>query len=277
MYSSQLSQGASSETTIAVFTPTPTPGAGLSTVPESHDPDSSPPDYYQLYNGQKPPSSSDITVTNMTFEEKEQLSASPEIEKQPHPPAEVEHNGVPPQLDRTDSNAITLDNTSSAPEKEPHPPPPETLEHNGSPPQVHTDGGGNSMGNRETPNSNKLEHAPSQNQPHPPAETLKHNGSLPHIQTNSDSITVVSREIQGNDKTTDNAVTNGAAGVDAILAATNSEGSKTRETIHPRKKKGFMKGLFGKQKKPRTDSQKRLLSSQSSVTTPGDRYGYYFP
>ena len=273
MYSSQLSQGTSSEITIAVFTPTPTPGAGLSTVPESHDPDSSPPDYYQLYNGQKPPSSSsgDITVTNAAFEEKEQLSASPEIEKQPHPPAEVEHNGVPPHMDHTDNNnTSTLDDASSPPEKEPHPPA-ETLEHNGSPPQVQANGGDSSTVSRETLNSNTLEHAPSQNQPHPPAETLEHNGSLPHIQTSSD---VVNREIQGNDKSNDNTVTNGATGVDAgNLAATNSEGDQTRETIHPRKKKGFIKGLFGKQKKPRTDSQKRLLNSQSSVTTP-DRYGY---
>ena len=266
MYSSQLSQGASSETTIAVFTPTPTPGAGLSVVPESHDPNGSPPDYYQLYNRQKPQSSSDVTVT-VSFEEKEQLSTSPEIEKQPLPPAEVDYNGASPQLHHTD-DPNTLEHESSASKNEPYPPA-ETLEHNGSPPQIQSDGG---SVNREAVSSNRLEHATfSENQPHPPSETLEHNGLLPHIQTSNDNST---REMQGKDKTTDSAVTNGAAGVDASTStATNSEGDSTRENITYKKKKGILKGLIGKKKKPRTDSQKRLLNSQSSVTTPGDRYG----
>lgn len=219
MYSSQLSQA--SETSVAVFTPTPTPGAVLATVPESHDPSSSPPDYYQLYNGQKPPSSS---------EEKEQLSTSPEIEKQPHPSAKA-------------------------------------AEQNGLPPQVHHSGD----------NSNNLEHASSEadGQPHLPAETLEHNGLPPQSQINADHGTA---ETMQEDKTTNNTVTNGAAGAGAVTLTAVNTVDESRERISSKtKKKGIMKGLFGSKDKSivRRSSQKPLLNSQSSVTTtPGDRYEY---
>ena len=201
---------------------------------KSHDPSSSPPDYYQLYK--KPPSTSDVTMTvSFSSEEKEQLSASPEIEKQPLPPAEAaEHNGSLPQINGTVDNTISLDHASRASEKQPHPPT-ETLEHNGLPLHMHT------------------------------SDHVMHNGD--HV-TKRETLGVVDRPI--------NNITNGAAGVGVATTANNTIDEKTREKISPgTKRKGLKRLLFGKEK-PRRNSQKPLLNSQSStVTTPGgDRYEY---
>ena len=229
LFSAQLSQ--TSEVTIT----TNTVEAVLPTVHESHDPtdgshdpSSSPPDYYQLYK--KPPSSSDVTRTvSFSSEEKEQLSASPEIEKQPLPPAE--HNGSPPQIHST----TTLDHASPASENQPHPPT-ETLEHNGSALQVHA------------------------------SDHVMHNGDH-----------VMKRETLGVDTIDQpiNNITNGAAGVGVATSPNNAMDEKIREKISPgTKRKGLKRLLFGKEK-PRRNSQKPLLNSQSSTaTTPGDRYEY---
>ena len=231
-YSAQLSQ--TSEITIT----TNTVDAVLPTVYESHDPtnashdpSTSPPDYYQLYK--KPSSTSNVTKTvSFSSEEKEQLSSSPEIEKQPLPPAE--HNGALPQTHSTDGNNTSLDHASPANEKQPHPPT-ETLEHNGLPLQMHT-----------------------------------HD----HVMQNGDH--VMKRGVDAVDQPINN-ITNGAAGVGVATTANNTMDEKTRETISSgqgTKRKGLKRLLFGKEK-PRRNSQKPLLTSQSStVTTPGDRYEY---
>lgn len=196
----------------------------------SHDPSTSPPDYYQLYK--KPSSTSDVTKTvSFSSEEKEQLSASPEIEKQPLPPAEAaEHNGAQPQINSTVDNSTTLEHASSANEKQPHPPT-ETLEHNGL--SLHTH------------------------------DHVMHNGDH-----------VMKRDVDPVDQPINN-ITNGAAGVGVATTANSTMDEKTRETISSTtKRKGLKRLLFGKEK-PRRNSQKPLLTSQSStVTTPGDRYEY---
>ena len=230
MFSAQLSQ--TSEITIT----TNTVDAVLPTVYESHDPtdashdpSTSPPDYYQLYK--KPSSTSDVTKTvSFSSEETEQLSASPEIEKQPLPPAKAaEHNGAPPQIHSTVDNSITLDHASLANEKQPHPPT-ETLNHNGLPMHTHD-----------------------------------------HVMHNGDH--VMKRDVDPDQPI--NNITNGAAGVGVATTANNTMDEKTRETISSAtKRKGLKRLLFGKEK-PRRNSQKPLLTSQSStVTTPGDRYEY---
>jgi len=186
-------------------------GEGLATIPESHDhgeshdhneshdPDESPPGYYQICNEEKkPPSSSDVTMT-VTFS-KDEVSALPENEKQPHPPA----------------------------------------------------------------------------------EKLEHNGSLPHVQLNSNDVTKldhVNRETVAVGMTTTDQpnVTDGTAavGATATLTTNNTSNEKNPAKLSPttRKKGLFGLRLLGTKEKPRRDSQKPLLNSQSS-TTPGDRYEY---
>ena len=220
-YSTQVS--ITSETVTATVY---SPGAGLPPVPESHDDlSSSPPDGYHLYDGQKPSSSSNVTKTvSFAAEEKEQLAASLDAEKQPHPPEE--HNGLPPQISSSDMMDHTPSNST---EKQPHPPAAETLEHNGAPPHIHTSA---DMVSRTTPG---------------------------HGTTMKDHL-------------------NGTAGVgiDSLPTDTNaSSDDKTREKVSPRTKKKGLRGLLGGKERPRRDSQKPLLNSQSSTNgTPGDRYEF---
>lgn len=125
--------------------------------------------------------------------------------------------------------------SSSENEKEPHPP----AEHNGSLPQIHS-------------NDVKLDHTCTKDdkQLNPSsAGTLEHNGSPSQIHHHGDK-----RDHVGN----------GTAGV--TLTTSND---KNREKVSPKTKKKGLR-LFGKEKQPRRDSQKPLMSSTG--TTPGDRY-----
>ena len=249
MYSAQLSQ--TSEVTITTIR------NGLPTVHESQDPDSSPPDYYQLYT--KPTSSSDVTATasSLSSEEKEQLSASPEIEKQPLPSDKAaDNNGSTPQSRDNGNNTEAAGN-------------------NGSPPQLQN----------TSNNTPVLEHA-SDNQPNP---TLEHNGSLSlqvytsddtrdytmqngdHMMPNGDHVT--NRETL-NVNATDQSV-NSSNGEAIAATANNTTHEKGCEKNSPGAKRKGLKKFFFIREKTRTNSQKPLLNSQTSTsTTPGDRYVY---
>ena len=231
MYSPQLSQ--TSEVTIT------TTRNGLPTVHESDDPESSPPDYYQLYTK---PSSSDVTATvsSLSSEEKEQLSVSPEIEKQPLPPTKAaDHNGSPPQLQDNSNNTPVLEHASPASDNQPHP----TLEHNGSLLlQVHT-------------SDDTRDH-------------MMQNGD--HKMVNGDHVT--KRETLSM-KTTDQSV-NSSNG-EAIAATANNTAHEKGHEQKEAKRKGLKKFFFNREK-TRTNSQKPLLNTQTSTTTtPGDRYVYH--
>ena len=175
----------------------------------SHDPDNSPPDYYQLTNKERPTSPSDVAsnVSNHvdTDEKKEDLSTTKCTEEDKAP---VVNGGL---------HSDTVNNSS---ELSPHEQPPVT------------------------------------NKPH---------------STREDDVTVtVTLETNTTDQVS--SVTNGAVtGVGMTTTNTLANGSPssdTRPSPTTRKKKLF--GLFGGKEKPRRDSQKPLLNSQSSQTS-GDR------
>lgn len=222
-------------------------------------------------------------AVSSSSEEKEQLSTSPEIEKQPLPlSAEAaEQNGTPPQLHQSNGDSNTLEHAHSEAENQPHPSaaeknPNQSVDNQQPHPSVTEKNPHPSADEKQPhPSSGEKNSHPSTDvkQPHPSTETLEYNGSPP--QTESSNINST-RETPATHTAT-NAVTNGtAAGANNVnLTATNTctVDEKTREKIYPKTKKGIMKGLFSKEK-PRRGSEKPLLYSQSSVTTPTpvDRY-----
>lgn len=170
----------------------------------SHDPDNTPPDYYQLTNKERPTSPSDVAsnVSNHvdTTEKKENLSTTNEEDKTP---------------------AV-----------------------NGG---IHSDAVNN--------NSPELSHEQTSMTDKP-------------LSTEENSVTVtVTMETRITDEVSN--TTNGAVtGTTGNTLTNDSPSSDNR--LSPATKKKRLFGLFGGKQKPRRDSQKPLLNSQSSQT-PGDR------
>lgn len=121
-------------------------------------------------------------------------------------------------------------------------------------------------------------------QPHPPAKAVEQNGLPPHKSHGDDEKSIKEDHvINGCSPNVEHPVTNSASGVTngtatgisaAATLTTNKPGEETATKVSPTtRRKGILKGLFGKERKPRKNSQKPLLYSQSS-TTPGDRYSF---